>query len=172
MLPFELTKDTPYLALSGELWSVFYEYFNRNWPCYKGFLLYLDIYENNTANSKFYMTERKYQVGYSLRRAWSCTIMHYLFTTRYLFWYDAEVYLYRVYILHFTSKCKDHKTIINLKLHNDSFTFQYVSLLHPTIRHTTLLKGTCALRYTSITEYNDIDGKPYSIIQDPIRKGN
>ena len=41
MLPFELTKDTPYLALSGELWSVFYEYFNRNWPCYKGFLLYL-----------------------------------------------------------------------------------------------------------------------------------
>ena len=41
MLPFELTKDTPYLVLSGELWSVFYEYFNRNWPCYKGFLLYL-----------------------------------------------------------------------------------------------------------------------------------
>ena len=41
MLPFELKKDTPYLALSGELWSVFYEYFNRNWPCYKGFLLYL-----------------------------------------------------------------------------------------------------------------------------------
>ena len=41
MLPFELTKDTPYLALSGELWSVFYEYFNRNWRCYKGFLLYI-----------------------------------------------------------------------------------------------------------------------------------
>ena len=41
MLPFELTKYTPYLALSGELWSVFYEYFNRNWSCYKGFLLYL-----------------------------------------------------------------------------------------------------------------------------------
>ena len=38
MLPFELIKDTPYLALSGEVWSVFYEYFNRNWPCYKGFL--------------------------------------------------------------------------------------------------------------------------------------
>ena len=41
MLPFELTKDTPYLALSGELWSVFSEYFNRNWSCYKGFLLYI-----------------------------------------------------------------------------------------------------------------------------------
>ena len=40
MLPFELIKDTPYLALSGELWSVFNEYLNRNWPCYKGFLLY------------------------------------------------------------------------------------------------------------------------------------
>ena len=44
MLPFELTKDTPYLALSGELWSVFCEYFNRNWPCYKGFLLYMGLY--------------------------------------------------------------------------------------------------------------------------------
>ena len=42
MLPFELTKDTPYLALSGELWSVVCEYFNRNWPCYKGFLLYIE----------------------------------------------------------------------------------------------------------------------------------
>ena len=41
MLHFELTKDTPYLALSGELWSVFYEYLNRNWSCYKGFLLYI-----------------------------------------------------------------------------------------------------------------------------------
>ena len=40
MLPFELIKDTPYLALSGELWSVFYEYFNRNWSCDRGFLLY------------------------------------------------------------------------------------------------------------------------------------
>ena len=45
MLPFELTKDTLYLALSGELWSVFYEYFNRNWPCYKGFLLYIVLIE-------------------------------------------------------------------------------------------------------------------------------
>ena len=48
MLPFELTKDTPYLALSGELWSVFYEYFNRNWPCYKGFLLYFRDFLRNT----------------------------------------------------------------------------------------------------------------------------
>ena len=44
MLPFELKKDTPYLALSGELWNVFYEYFNRNWPCYKGFLLMIFLF--------------------------------------------------------------------------------------------------------------------------------
>ena len=50
MLPFELTKDTPYLALSGELWSVFYEYFNRNWSCYKGFLLYMLSYIINNGN--------------------------------------------------------------------------------------------------------------------------
>ena len=43
MLPFELIKDTPYLALSGELWSVFYEYVNRNWSCYRGFLLYIHV---------------------------------------------------------------------------------------------------------------------------------
>ena len=52
MLPFELTKDTPYLALSGELWSVFYEYFNRNWPCYKGFLLYQ--YEGKSSNKAYF----------------------------------------------------------------------------------------------------------------------
>ena len=52
MLPFELTKDTPYLALSGELWSVFSEYFNRNWPCYKGFLLYNTSKKVNTTGLK------------------------------------------------------------------------------------------------------------------------
>ena len=51
MLPFELTKDTPYLALSAELWSVFYEYFIRNWPCYKGFLLYFDGLVQERRNS-------------------------------------------------------------------------------------------------------------------------
>ena len=30
-------------ALLGELWSVLYEYFNRNWSCYKGFQLYSRI---------------------------------------------------------------------------------------------------------------------------------
>ena len=37
------TKDTPYLALTGELWGVFSEYFWENWPRYNGTALYLDI---------------------------------------------------------------------------------------------------------------------------------
>ena len=56
MLPFELTKDTPYLALSGELWSVFYEYFNKNWPCYKGFLLYIS--DTSFANKDYLIRYR------------------------------------------------------------------------------------------------------------------
>ena len=62
MLPFELTKDTPYLALLGELWSVFCEYFNRNWPCYKGFLLYLHLihFHPGTPMSVIWISLRTY----------------------------------------------------------------------------------------------------------------
>ena len=35
------TKDTPYLALTGELWDVFYEYVWENWPRYNGTALYM-----------------------------------------------------------------------------------------------------------------------------------
>ena len=34
-------KDTPYLALKGELWGVFCEDFGENRPCYIGTALYL-----------------------------------------------------------------------------------------------------------------------------------
>ena len=34
------TKDTPYLALTGELWGVFWEYIWENWPRYNGTALY------------------------------------------------------------------------------------------------------------------------------------
>ena len=34
------TKDIPYLALTGELWGVFCEYFWENWPRYNGTALY------------------------------------------------------------------------------------------------------------------------------------
>ena len=36
---YTLTKDTPYLALTGELWSVYYENLGENWSCYNGTVL-------------------------------------------------------------------------------------------------------------------------------------
>ena len=36
----KLTKETPYLALTGELWAVYYEDFDENWPRYNGTALY------------------------------------------------------------------------------------------------------------------------------------
>ena len=33
---FKLKTDTPYLALTGELWGVSYENFEENWPRYNG----------------------------------------------------------------------------------------------------------------------------------------
>ena len=67
MLPFELTKDTPYLALSGELWSVFYEYFTETDRVIKGFYCShivhknaFDLYDLQTvsicANNKWMLT--------------------------------------------------------------------------------------------------------------------
>ena len=48
MLPFELTKDTPYLALSGELWSVFLSTSTEIDRVIKGF--YCDTMKNTTPN--------------------------------------------------------------------------------------------------------------------------
>ena len=41
-LDFRITTDTPYLALTGELWSVFCEDSGENWPRYDGTALYID----------------------------------------------------------------------------------------------------------------------------------
>ena len=38
------TKDTPYLALTGELWGVFCEDLGENWPRYKGTALCMFIW--------------------------------------------------------------------------------------------------------------------------------
>ena len=38
---FRFTKDTPYLFLTGELWSVYCEEFGVNWPRYNGTALYV-----------------------------------------------------------------------------------------------------------------------------------
>ena len=38
---FEITKGTPYLALTDELWSVFCEVFGENWSRHNGTTLYV-----------------------------------------------------------------------------------------------------------------------------------
>ena len=40
---FKLTKDTPYLALRGELWGVYCEELGENWLCFNGTALYMGI---------------------------------------------------------------------------------------------------------------------------------
>ena len=37
---FKLTRDSPYLTLTGELWAVYCEYFGENWPSYNETPLY------------------------------------------------------------------------------------------------------------------------------------
>ena len=39
----ELTTDTPYLALTGEIWGVCCEHLGENWPRYNGMALYFSI---------------------------------------------------------------------------------------------------------------------------------
>ena len=47
-LEYELTKDTPYFTLTGELWGVFYEHFGENLPHQNGTALFLlGSYEQN-----------------------------------------------------------------------------------------------------------------------------
>ena len=78
MLPFELTKDTPYLALSGELWSVFYEYFNRNWSCYKGFPLYVGLCLDKlpaASTSKYKIAEREDDIMQCFERAGDISLL-------------------------------------------------------------------------------------------------
>ena len=47
----KLTIDTPYLALTGELWGVHCEELSENWPRYNGTALYnyicMDRIQNN-----------------------------------------------------------------------------------------------------------------------------
>ena len=40
---FKLTTDTPYLGLTGELWSVCCEEIGENWQLYHDTLLYITI---------------------------------------------------------------------------------------------------------------------------------
>ena len=38
---FQITTDTPYSVLMGELWGVYSEDLEDNWPCYNGTTLHL-----------------------------------------------------------------------------------------------------------------------------------
>ena len=41
---FELKTDIPYLALTGELWGVYYVNCEENWPRHDGTALHMPIY--------------------------------------------------------------------------------------------------------------------------------
>ena len=40
---FALTNDTPYLALSGEIWGIFRELTEEKWPRYIESALYMEV---------------------------------------------------------------------------------------------------------------------------------
>ena len=44
---WKLTRDTPHLALWGEVCGVFYEYLAENWPRYNGTVLHIYIHTHN-----------------------------------------------------------------------------------------------------------------------------
>ena len=44
---FKLTKDTLYIALTGELWGVYHGKFEENWPYYNGIALYYCLIGGN-----------------------------------------------------------------------------------------------------------------------------
>ena len=39
---FELTLDTPYLTLTGEIWGIYRDYVEENWPRDNGTALYIN----------------------------------------------------------------------------------------------------------------------------------
>ena len=48
----ELSKDTPYITFTGELWGVYCEEFVENWPNYNGTTLHIFMFpQNNSAIS-------------------------------------------------------------------------------------------------------------------------
>ena len=50
---FKLTKDTPYLTLTGNLLGVFCEDFEENWPGYNGTALYYVYCGHTVFNNKY-----------------------------------------------------------------------------------------------------------------------
>ena len=52
---FELKTDIPYLALTGELWGVFYVNCEENWPRHDGTALHMHIYTHIHINTYTYI---------------------------------------------------------------------------------------------------------------------
>ena len=44
---FKPTTATPYLALMGELWGVYYKDFEENWPRFNGTALFIHVKQWN-----------------------------------------------------------------------------------------------------------------------------
>ena len=62
-----ITTDTPYLALTGELWGVYCEDFGENWPRYNGTTLYTPKIPYNTMHTlSLYMITPKDTLHYNL----------------------------------------------------------------------------------------------------------
>ena len=64
---FEVTKDTPYLALTGELWDVFGEYYVNNDRVIKGlYCIWNHIVKQTLFFSKVHFPCQKYRPKFRL----------------------------------------------------------------------------------------------------------
>ena len=64
-------KDTPYLALTGELWGAFCEYLWENWPCCNGIALYFvqlsqltSVFQNSRPHANFKLILLHWKLGF------------------------------------------------------------------------------------------------------------
>ena len=62
---FKLTTDTPYLALTGELWGVYCEDLGENWPRYSGTALYNHNKRKHVYSAKAWNNHNKTEHMYS-----------------------------------------------------------------------------------------------------------
>ena len=76
-LDFRITRDTPYLALTGEIWGVYCEDIGENWPRYNGIAPYMELARESELcdvcfkdGSGLYLYERR--TACSILYDWSC----------------------------------------------------------------------------------------------------
>ena len=66
----QLTKDTPYLALTGELWGVYCDNLEENWPLYNGTVLTYPCRKRNTAYLRSKRESFLFTPGYAFQFPW------------------------------------------------------------------------------------------------------